>query len=403
MSDLRLAWCYLRSRLLVTTLTVASIALGLGLAVIVLLLSNQASDTLSKETGDWDLVVGAKGSQLQLVLNGIYYLEAPNGYITTDIQQRLQQDKRIDTIVPLTMGDTYYGVPIVGTTPAFLTARQAPFAQGHPFSKPFEAVIGAEAASRFHALKLGEKFAGSHGWTRTGSDDVHNDFPYTVVGVLAPTGTSLDRAIYTDFHSTWILHMADTDEKPALGEPPPDHRLTALLVRMVQPIERMQLQRVINTSWQAMAAAPVDEIGGLTKTFIRPVRSILMLVVFMVVLVSALSILISLYLTIHARRRDLAILRSLGATQTDVFRLITLEASTLSGLGVISGWLLGHLLLAAGSPYCLLHYGVSLNAWQIAPLELIIAGCVWVLGICAGLLPAIIAYRLPVAETLIRE
>ena len=403
MSDLRLAWCYLRSRLLVTFLTVASIALGLGLAIIVLLLSNQASDTLSKETGYWDLVVGAKGSQLQLVLNGMYYLEAPNGYITTDIWQRLQKDTRIEKVVPLTMGDTYFGVPIVGTTPAFLEDRQAPLASGRNFTKPFEAVIGADAASRFHALTIGNKFAGSHGWTRTGSDDVHSDFPYTVVGILAPTGTSLDRAIYTDYHSTWIIHMADTDEKPAPGEPPPDHRLTALLVRMTQPIERLTLQRTVNAGWQAMAAVPVDEIYGLTNTFIRPVRMILLLVVYMVVLVSALSILISLYLTIHARRRDMAILRSLGATQGDVFRLITLEAAALSGLGVVSGWLLGHLLLAAGSPYCMLHFGIALVAWQIAPAELIIAGSVWVLGICAGLLPAIIAYRLPVADTLLRE
>jgi putative ABC transport system permease protein len=309
------------------------------------------------------------------------------------------------------MGDSYFGAPIVGTTPDFFDRRKAVhggqlLAQGQFFAKPMEAVVGTEVA-RDHQLTLGRQIVGSHGWGRGG--DLHSASPYTIVGILAPTGTSVDRAVYTDYRSVYEVHQLQRKHEIATGAPrdedevDPAGQVTTLLVRLKQPAMRYQLAQEINLHWPAMAVIPVMEINNLMMRFIAPLQRVLLAVAYLVVLVSALSILISLYLTIHQRRRDMAILRSLGATRLDIFRLITLEAAALAGFGVIAGWAFGHTLLAASAGLVLAQYGIGITAWQIQPVEFTIIASVWALGILAGLLPAIIAYRLPVAETLQRE
>lgn len=414
MSDLRLASVYVRSRLLITVLTVLSVALGLGLAVIVLLMSHQTQALLGSETASWDLVVGAKGSPLQLVLNSLYYMDAPTGNINVAVWKRLQADPSVSRVIPLNMGDNYFGSPIIGTVPEFLAGREAPrgrplLSAGRMFAKPFEAVVGSDVAARDH-LQLNQQIIGAHGWTK--SDDLHPQFPYTVVGLLARTGTSLDRAVYTDYHSAWIVHAhPDEHEQEGLNHEPAHHEpehdptseVTALLVALDQPGARFGLTQEINRHENALSVVPVDEISKLDATFIAPLRGVLLLVAYLVVLVSSLSILISLYLTIHQRRRDLAILRSLGATRADVFRLITVEAAVLAGLGVLVGWAFGHGLTAALAPAVFARYGISLHPGQLLPGELAVGLSVWLLGVLAGLLPAIIAYRMRVADALLEE
>jgi len=163
------------------------------------------------------------------------------------------------------------------------------------------------------------------------------------------------------------------------------------------------LQEEINDHETALAASPAEEVNKLSATLLAPLQGGLLLVAYLVITVSALSILISLYLTIFSRRRDLAIFRSLGATRGDVFRLITLEAALLSGLGVVAGWLLGHGALAALAPVIADRFDLPFTPWHVLPVELAISVSVWLLGVIAGLLPAIVAYRLPVAETLIKD
>jgi len=405
MSDIKLALAYLRSRILVTVLTVLAVSLGLALGTIVLSLSRQASDSLRKDAGFWDMVVGAKGSPLQIVLNGLYYLEPPTGNIDVALWEKLKRDPAVATVVPMNMGDNYLGRPIVCTLPAFFDGRQPIYghsiiASGRQFSKPFEVVIGAEVA-REHHLKLGQQIIGAHGWAL--SDDWHKDFPYTVVGFLAPFGNSVDRAIYTDYHSSWIVHSHPDADEPVVAGHDPTKEITTLLVRFHQTGRRLTYIQDIRLHENAMAANPVDEIETLGNTLMAPLQGVLLIVAYVVVFVSALFILVTLYMTIYQRRRDLSILRSLGATRFNIFSLITLEAALLSGLGVIAGWLLGHGALGAMSPFCLARYGIPLAAWFMQPIEFQIAVSVWVMGILAGLLPAIMAYRLPVADSLQNE
>jgi putative ABC transport system permease protein len=408
MSDLKLALAYLRHRALVTALTIVSVALGLGLAVTVLTLARQTRDTLGNETAYADLVVGGRGGPLQLVLNSLYYLDAPTGNISVALWKRLRDDPAVASVVPLNMGDNYLGSPIVGTVPAFFEGRKPRrggelIASGRLFSKPFEAVVGAEVARR-QGLKLGDKIVGAHGWGK--SDDFHPQFPYTVVGILATTGSSLDRVVYADYHSAWIVHShPDEDEQAeqAASKHDPTQEVTVLLVRLSQPARRYMLLQEINRHEQAMAVIPADEISKLVSVFIAPLQKLLLVVAYLVVAVASLTILISLYLTIYQRRRDVAITRALGATRGAVFRLIAVEAAALSGLGVALGWALGHALIAVSASTVMSRFGIYPNAWQVQPVELAVMASVWVLGILAGLLPAAMAYRLPVADILVRE
>lgn len=406
MSDLKLALTYLRSRPLVTILTIASVALGLALATVVLLVTNQAETVLESETANWDVVVGAKGSPLQLVLNSLYYLDAPVGNVSTSVWRRLQTHPGISSVIPVNMGDNYSGWPIIGTTLGIFTGKTAArggslISAGRNFEKPFEAVVGSDIAKRNH-VHLGMTLIGAHGWGK--SNDLHPKFPYTVVGILAQTGGSLDRAIYTDYRSTWIVHShPDADEKTSSAGHDPSKEVTALLVRFSQPGRRYLLVQEINRNQPAMAVIPVDEISRLVMSFIAPMRKMMIAVSYLVVIVSGLTILISLYLMIYQRRRDIAVLRALGATRADVFRLVTIEAAMLAGLGVLSGWVLGHGAIAVMRPFIAAHFGISPNEWQTSPAELVIIGTVWALGIIAGLLPAAIAYRLPVADSLTTE
>jgi len=342
---------------------------------------------------------------LQIVLNSLYYLDSPVGNVNISVWKRLQSDPVVERVIPLTMGDNYFGSPIVGTIPAFFDGRKAInndglFAQGKCFIKPFEAVVGSEVARRSD-LQIGQKIIGAHGWGK--SDDFHPQFPYTVVGVLSPTGTNIDRAVYVDYHSTWIVHShPDADEKPEPGHDPTSE-VTSLLVRLNQPAARFRLIQDLNAHQAAMAVVPVDQIDKVASTFIAPLQGILLIVAYLVVFVSSLTILISLYYSIHQRRRDIAVIRSLGATRVDVFRVIALEASVLSAFGVISGWLLGHGITALGSSMVMTRFGIALNAWHFEPIEGVVALSVLILGVFAGLLPAIIAYRLSVADILVQE
>jgi putative ABC transport system permease protein len=412
MSDLRLALTYLRHRLLVTILTVISVALGLGLAVTVLTMTHQTRNTLGNETAFADIVVGGEGGPLQLVLNTLYYLDPPTGNIDLALWDKLKHDPAVSSVIPLNMGDNYLGAPIVGTVPEFFSGRKPLrgdklVAQGRLFAKPFEAVVGADVARRGQ-MTLGQQVMGAHGWGKSG--DVHAQFPYTVVGILAPTGSSTDRGVYTDYHSVWIVHShhhadGDADEGTAHeeGDHDPTKELTALLVTLSEPARRYLMVQDLNRHENAMAVIPVNEISTLIQRFVTPLQGVLLAVAYLVIAIASLTILITLYLTIYQRRRDLAVSRALGATRLDIFRLITVEAAALSGLGVIGGFLLGHGMVALAAPLAMEKLGILPNPWLVAPLEWRVAISVWVIGIIAGLLPAAIAYRLPVVDTLVKE
>ena len=383
------------------------IALGAALIASVLTLQRESETGFLRESGQFDLVVGAKGSPLQLVLSSIYNLDLPTGNIPYARFEALSKDTRIANAIPLGLGDNYRGYRIVGTDSTFmhLPDRRDPqqhlltLALGAFFQNDFEAVIGAQVAQQT-GLKMGDTFVGSHGLVVTPGSSEHRDFPYKVVGILAPSGGSTDRAIYVSLASVWHIHekevethrkIAGVETKAALSKK--DLEVTAVLIRLKTVGLRLWMVQEIQKQSEAMAAIPVNEMHRLYQQVLEPMQRLLLAVAALVVVVSALSITATLYQSAERRRRDLAVLRALGAHPREIFSLVVIEALLLTLLGLAVGWLLGHGGLAFANPYLRDSLGIGISPWSTNRIEAIALLIVAVGGLLAGILPAVLAYR----------
>ena len=312
----RLSWRYLWSRPLATALNLLLLTLGLAAITLVLLVATQIDRAFERDLRGIDLVVGAKGSPLQLILAGVFHIDVPTGNIPLAEVQRLQAHPMVEQVIPLSLGDSYLGHRIVGTEPAYVAHYAATPAHGRLWQQPMEAVLGASAAQALaqggqgDARLLGAQFVGSHGLG--GGGHAHGDHPYTVTGVLAPCGCVLDRLILTGTESVWQVHEsghADTpDDLQALRE---EREVTVALLRYRTPLAAVTLPRLINSDTALQAAAPAMEITRLLRLLgvgadvLRAFGAVLLVV-------AALSVFIALWNAVRERRADLAMLRMLG-------------------------------------------------------------------------------------------
>jgi putative ABC transport system permease protein len=277
-------------------------------------------------------------------------------------------------------------------------------AQGRFFERPMEAVAGYLAAQRT-GLKAGDTFVSTHGISEfaaaiTGDD--HSAHPYTVVGVMKPSGTSNDRAIFVDLESVWDLHAEDEDQQPAAGggEHEGGRRVTAVLLDLDSPASRYAVMGDIKNGYKLTAAVPIDQIQRLYSQILEPAVIILVAVGYVVVVISALSILIGLYLSIIQRRRDLAIMRALGASAYEIFGAVMIEALLVTLMGVASGWALGKVVAFGLGQYMVRAYGFALAGLGTSREELGFFAVVALVGLVAGILPAWQAYRTDIARDL---
>ncbi len=273
-------------------------------------------------------------------------------------------------------------------------------ASGRYFQSDFEAVIGAQVA-RQAGIKVHDTFVGTHGLVAAAGSSEHTDFPYKVVGILSDSGNSTDRAIYVSLSSVWRIHEkeAEVHQKIAGVETAAetlfhsDLEVTAVLIRLKSVGLRLWMRQEIQKHTESMAAIPVNEMLRLYKQVLGPMQWVLLGVAALVVVVSALSITATLYQSTEQRRRDLAVLRALGAYRWEIFALVVIEALLLTLLGLSAGWLLGHGGLALADRYLRDGFGIGVSSWTTDRLEWIALGTVACGGLLAGLLPAILAYR----------
>jgi putative ABC transport system permease protein len=392
-SILRLALAYLASRPLLTALHVLLLSLGTATIVVLLLFTTQAERRLESDAKKVDLVVGAKGSPLQLILSSVLHVDMPTGNIPFTAAKALAADPMVLSTTPLSLGDTYRGFRIVGTDASFLDLYGARVERGMAFKDEMEAVLGSTVAQRT-GLGPGATFAGSHGLAETGA--AHGNHPYRVVGVLAPTGTVADRLVLTPLESVWEVHGAHGTVAPGSLE------ITALLVRYRTPLAAAMLPRKINAMTSMQAASPAYETARLMSLLGVGVDA---LGAFAAVLMAsaALSIFIALTSALQERRRDLALLRTLGASPAKLFTLIAAEGMTLVGAGVILGLALGH-----GAADVVGRWLARSQAWSVTglawePAEGWLVLFVLAVGAATCLIPAIQAYRRDPATVLVEQ
>ncbi len=389
---------YLRARPLQTALSLLLLALGVATIVLLLLVVSQLEERMNRDALGIDLVVGAKGSPMQLILSGIYHVDAPTGNIPLAAAQALAKHRFIKRAIPLALGDSWHGYRIVGAGREYAEHYGGTLASGRYYEKPMEAVLGAEVAART-GLGVGGRFVGAHGIG--GEGDEHAEAPYTVVGILGKTRSVIDRLVLTGIESVWQVHEqhqgpADEVDRKAMEA---DREVTVLLVQYASPLAAATLPRQINSQSELQAASPAYETARLFRMVGVGVEALRAFAIILMI-AAGLSVFIALYTALEERRYDLAVMRTLGASPRRLFGLLLMEGIVLALAGAVIGVLLGHVLASLLGVWLerQQQYPVSGLAWQ--PDELWLAAAALAVGLAAALLPAWRAYRTDVSRTL---
>jgi putative ABC transport system permease protein len=369
--------------------------LALGIATIVTLLhvSSQVEQRLEADLKGFDLVIGAKGSPIQLILSSVFHLDIPNGNIPLKEAERISKNPLIKSAIPLALGDNYHNFRIVGTTPDYAKHYEAILAEGTYWKTPMEVVLGSEVA-RISGMKLGQSFSGSHGLTAGGEE--HSDFPYRVVGILQPTGTVIDRLVLTDVGSVWNIHEHDKDE-PVTS--PTEREITSLLVSYKSPAAAVTLPRMINKTSSLQAASPAFEMARLIK-IIGIGSDAITVLGGVLILIAAIGFFVTLFNAINDHRYDIALMRSLGATRQKVFAFVLTEGLILGSIGTAAGIALGHGFVALVMRYISESKHMQLSGLGFHPYEAYIVLGALGISITSAIIPAIMAYKINVAKIL---
>jgi putative ABC transport system permease protein len=408
MKTVAFSWRYLWSRPLAAGLNVLLLSLGLASIAFVLLASHQITRAFERDLAGIDVVVGAKGSPMQLILSGVLHIDVPTGNVPLAAVQALRAHPLVAQVIPISLGDSFRGFRIVGTTPDYIRHYQAELAQGGLWSAPMQAVLGAQAA-RQTGLKVGDIFVGSHGLGGAGGGaggggEAHAQTPYTVSGVLAPSGSVLDRLVLTATESVWRVHEAmhegdnalDDEDRQALED---EREVTLALVQYRTPLAAVTFPRFINTTTEMQAAAPALEITRLLN-MVGVGTDVLRALAAVLLLTAGLSVFIALWSAVRERRADLALLRMLGAPPRKVAALLLCEALWLALLAALIGLLAGQGLMALLALGLQLDNSILIGAWAW-PVELwMVPGLAVGVALLSALLPALEAYRVSVFELL---
>jgi putative ABC transport system permease protein len=397
MNTLLLSWRYLWSRPLAASLNLLLLTLGLAAITFVMLASHQINRAFERDLAGIDVVVGAKGSPMQLILSGVFHIDAPTGNIPLAAAKELQANPQVAKLIPISLGDNFRGFRIVGTSFDYPKLYGAVLADGALWTQPMQAVVGSQVA-RQTGLALGNSFVGLHGLG--GGGHAHGDTPYQVTGVLKPSGSVLDRLILTSTESVWVVHekdMAlDAEDLKILQQ---DRELTLALIQYASPMSAVTFPRFVNTTTEMQAAAPALEITRLL-TMLGVGTDMLKALAGVLLLTAGLSVFIALWSAVRERRADLALLRMLGAPPRKIASLLLCEALWLALLACVLGMAAGQGMMALLAWALQLDKSVSL-AMFVWPIELALVP-VLALGVAwgASLLPAWEAYRVSVFELL---
>jgi putative ABC transport system permease protein len=417
MSLFRLALRNLLFRPWTTALSVILAALGAGLISLILLLNWQLEQQFDRNLAGIDLVIGAKGSPLQLMLSSMYHISSATGNVPlADVKPFLNpKHPYIELAVPLSLGDSYRGRRLVGTRLEFLQLYGAEIGQGAMWSEVMDVVAGASAARELD-LQVGDTFRSSHGLVED-DDLTHRDAPaFRVTGILAPTGTVADLVLLTPAESLWAVHDTHDHADHAEGEHHhhesdydisrplsaySDESITSvLLIFKGTSVVGLNMQRSINENTQLQAVTPSVQLTELYAT-VGQGEEILRQLGYVIVGVSILSIFIGLYSSLDRRRGELALLRSLGAGPGKLFTLLLLEGVLGAVAGAILGLTLSHLGLVAVAGYFSEAYRYDFRTLVFLPQEWwLLIGAV-VVGLLAAIIPAWRAARTDVHETLV--
>lgn len=409
----QLVGSYLRAKPLNTVLNIFLLALGIAVITVLLLFNKQLQQKIEENVKGIDLVVGAKGSPLQLILCSIFHIDFPTGNIKLPEAEQLARHRLIKRAIPLALGDSYRGYRIVGTGRAYADLYGAEVEQGTWWNRDLEVVAGANVA-RYGNLKVGDKVVSQHGLSEEGSH--HDEHSLVCTGVLKKTGSVLDNLLLTNVATVWAVHEEHEEHEthdavagdsianpsalvPGIEAGDSTREITSLLIEFRNPMAAIQLPRYINTQTNMQAASPAFETARLFS-LLGTGADVLTSFAYVIIFISGLSIFIALYNSLKERRYDLAIMRSMGASRPRLFFTIVAEGVTLTSVGSIFGLLLGHGVLWLFTEAVKESSQTGFTAFVFYPEELWMLGASLVLGFICSLIPAVQAYRTDIHKVL---
>jgi len=390
-------------------LSVLLFGFGVSIIVSILLVSSFLKNEITKNAQGIDLVVGAKGSPLQIILCNIFHIDFPTGNISLEDAHQLSKNRLIQSAIPLALGDSYKGYRIVGTTKDYAQLYQATLKKGDWFAEDMTAVVGSAVADMF-SFKPGDEFVGGHGLSAGGEG--HDESPFTVVGVMNPTGSVVDNLIFVTVRSVWEVHGGHSEEAhyeegmdlvtldrlglTVTADELSGEEITSMLVKYRSPMAAVQLPRIVNETSNLQAASPPFETARLFS-IIGVGVDVVNILGLVIVILSATSVFIALFNSLKERKYELAIMRSMGAGRQKIFKLIMIEGLVLTIIGSIFGFSLAH--IGFGVLEATLGQTQGTGAFFIFEEYYVMLGSI-VIGIFASVIPALLAYNDDISATL---
>ncbi|WP_396164224.1 ABC transporter permease [Flavobacterium sp.] len=413
----KLAWKNIWFKPLNTVLSVILLTSSVAIITTLILVEKQFEEKFSSNIENVDLVLGAQGSPLQLILSSVYQVDTPPGNISYDSAKVWMNHPFVEKAIPLAFGDNYRGYKILGTTTDYLAKFNAKVIDGVLFEKNFEVVVGSEIAQKLN-LQVGKEFFGSHGDAKEG--EVHENYAYKVVGIASKTGKVVDNLIVCTIPTVWQMHHQH-EENPAHGEEghihvegeheheheevdmtikEPNMEITAVLLKIRNQMAKLTWQRVIPQNTKMQAVSPAFEVNRLFGLFGIGVTA-LQYLAYGIMMISGISIFIALYTTLKERESEFALLRVNGARRFQLLKIVMMESLLLCVVGFVFGSILGRVALSMLSNASEADFKMSFDPytflWQKEGVLLVVTLLV---GCIAALIPAIKAYNLNISKTL---
>ncbi|EPD5571360.1 ABC transporter permease [Vibrio parahaemolyticus] len=404
---IKLAWKSLMNRKATAVLTIMTVAISVILLLGVERIRTQAKDSFANTISGTDLIVGGRSGQVNLLLYSIFRIGNATNNIDWKSYQEFSQHRAVDWAIPISLGDSHKGFRVMGTNHSYFehykygSKQPLTFSKGKEFNGLFETVLGSDIAKQL-GYQIGSEIIIAHGISDVGFSR-HDKLPFKVVGILAPTGTPVDKTVHVSLEAIEAIHVG-WESGARLG-PTPDAKvlqerdfqpkqITAMLVGLKSRIQTFALQRQINNYPKEplsaiMPGVALHELWGMMSV----AEQALMAVSGFVVIAGLLGMLSSLLTSLQERRREMAILRAMGARPRHVFSLLISEASLLTAAGIVTGVLGLYAILALLQPLIQQHYGINLTLSTLSAYEWMLLSFVQCAGIVIGFIPAFRAYR----------
>lgn len=396
MNIFRLALASLGHKKLHSFLSILILSFSLALIMVLFTAKDSFEESFTRNIKGVDLVVGAKGSPLQIILSSVYHIDAPTGNIALSEFKELANNRMVKTAIPLSYGDNYKGKRIVGTDSNYAALYNIDLDQGRDFKESFEVSIGANVAKDL-SLKIGDIFHGSHGFSEEGEDHGHQDFK--VVGIYQASATVIDDLILTPLESIWLVHEHPEEEGHSHSHEEVEREITAGLLQFSNPMATLSLPRKINSQSKMQAALPAIEINRLFS-LAQSAIDLLEALAYLLLCIAGISIFVSLLQGLKDEEPQLAFLRAVGISRYKVVLLVWAKSIFISLIAYLLALLLAIIsleLLALKLPN--FNTGLGLAVLQ-NPMQLWLFLSVLILGTFASLLPAWHAYRINIPKTL---